>query len=114
MLDIFVKEELSKLSSGSKILDVGASSQRYRRHCSPLKYFSQDFGEATDGLGDSSTPYKYASIDYKGNCWDIGDAETASFDAVLCTEVLEHVPYPAETISNSSKVISPEICRTKE
>lgn len=106
VLDSFIREELQKLKPGSKIIDVGAGSQRYRKYCQHLQYFSQDFGKARDGIGSETFEYHYGSIDFKGNCWEI-DTQGDTFDAVLCTEVLEHVPYPAETIKEISRILKP-------
>jgi SAM-dependent methyltransferase len=115
--DKFVISELSKLPAEAKLLDAGAGSQRYRRYCSHLDYFAQDFGRYkhdekpsfTDGLGcfqDGQQGYDYGPIDYIGHIWGIQE-EDQHFDAILCTEVLEHIPYPIDTIKELSRLLKP-------
>ncbi|CEZ19794.1 putative Methyltransferase type 11 [Candidatus Methylopumilus planktonicus] len=110
--DVFVAQELKKIKKNSLILDAGCGSQRYKGNCSHLRYKSQDFGEyATDLKKSIDTSYQdldayaYGSqIDYIGNIWDI-KAKDNTFDAVLCTEVLEHIPYPIDTIKELSRIL---------
>lgn len=110
--DVFVAQELKKIKKNSLILDAGCGSQRYKSNCSHLRYKSQDFGEyGTDLKKSIDTSYQdldayaYASqIDYIGNIWDI-KAKNNTFDAVLCTEVLEHIPYPIETVKEFSRIL---------
>lgn len=46
----------------------------------------------------------YEPVDYVGNCWNV-EEKSNFFDAILCTEVLEHVPYPVETIKEVSRLL---------
>jgi SAM-dependent methyltransferase len=110
--DIFVRLELGKLAPKLKILDAGCGSQRYKIMCSHLNYFSQDFGKykvddkkmlGTLGMGGSDG-YKYGELDYIGDIWNIGE-DGDFFDAILCTEVFEHIPYPNETIAEFSRIL---------
>ncbi len=110
--DVFVRAQLGGLPDGSLILDAGCGSQRYRRDCSRLTYKAQDFGQYTtderQALGSSGvggeTGYVYGELDYLGNIWEI-DERAETFDAILCTEVLEHIPYPGETIREFSRLL---------
>ena len=97
--DEFVIGELEKLPAGTSLLDAGAGNQPYRDFAKHLTYTSQDFVEFDD-------EYNYAPTDIVGNIWDI-DCEDAKFDAVLCTEVLEHIPYPVDAIRELSRVLKP-------
>jgi ubiquinone/menaquinone biosynthesis C-methylase UbiE len=110
--ELFVKQELLKLKPGSELLDAGCGDQKYRHYCDHLNYSAQDFGQYTTdtkrtlgniGLGGTSG-YKYGPLDYEGNIWDI-DVISGRFDTVLCTEVLEHIPYPIETLQELSRVL---------
>jgi SAM-dependent methyltransferase len=110
--DDFVISELKKINNGYKILDAGCGSQRYKRHCKHLDYKSQDFGKykqdhkITILSKNHDATYKYGELDYVGNIWEI-DEEDETFDAILCTEVLEHIPYPNETIKELSRLLKP-------
>lgn len=112
--DQFVLSELRRLADNSILLDAGCGSQRYRDNCQHLEYRSQDFGQYTvdekktlgnDGMGGKSG-YKYGPLDYMGDIWAISETD-CYFDAILCTEVFEHIPYPNETIKEFSRILKP-------
>lgn len=96
--DRFVFSELAKLQDGSSLLDAGAGTQPYSLAAQHLVYVSQDFSQVEG--------FAYGPTDIVGNIWDMNVSD-GSFDAVLCTEVLEHVPYPVETIRELSRVLRP-------
>ena len=111
--DKWVKKQIKSLPKGSLILDAGCGSQRYKHLCKELNYFSQDFGQykkdqkKTIGsrfLKKNNEDYSYGKLDYVGDVWSISE-ENEKFDAILCTEVLEHIPYPIETIKEFSRLI---------
>lgn len=90
------------------LLDVGCGPQPYREDCRHLDYKAQDFasytGQGAEGLHDSE--WKYGALDFTGDAWRIATPD-ASFDNVLCTEVLEHVPYPRETLLEIVRILKP-------
>lgn len=45
-------------------------------------------------------------MDYKSNIWNIPEDDNY-FDAILCTEVFEHIPYPVETLKEFSRLLKP-------
>jgi SAM-dependent methyltransferase len=109
----WVEAELALLPTASTLLDAGCGGQQYRIFCEHLNYKAQDFGQYeadltagfTSNLGGDSG-YQYGALDYVGDIWKI-NAEDASFDAILCTEVFEHIPYPNETIIEFSRLMKP-------
>jgi len=112
----WVKRQLENIPNNSLILDAGCGSQQYRKYCEHLEYRGQDFGQYTidnkkmmgaesGGLG-SGDGYQYGKLDYIGDIWRIEEKDDA-FDAILCTEVFEHIPYPIETLSEFSRLLKP-------
>lgn len=113
--DDFVAGVIRDLPNGAALLDAGAGSQRYRKICSNLIYSAQDFGDyssdekASLAGGKASAnrnAYAYGQIDIRSDIWSM-PVDDAAFDAVLCTEVLEHVPYPIATVRELSRVLKP-------
>lgn len=106
----WIQQQLSLLPPGSLILDAGCGRQPYRPFCSHLVYYAQDFGRYTadekDSLTAATTTYVYGDLDYKGNIWDIDEAD-GFFDAILCTEVFEHIPYPNRTLTEFARLLKP-------
>jgi SAM-dependent methyltransferase len=105
----WVSKKLLDLEAGGKILDAGCGTQRYKPYTPHLKYYAQDFGEysATEkSEGLQNIEWDYGNLDYQGNCWEI-DEENNYFDSILCTEVIEHIPFPNETISEFSRLLKP-------
>jgi len=111
--DHFIEVEIEKLNKGSSILDAGCGSQRYRKLCEHLDYFSQDFAQyesegansfGLKGVSGLSGVYEYGQIDFIGDIWEI-DVDNESFDSVLCTEVFEHIPYPINTIKEFARIL---------
>lgn len=100
--------QLSKISKGSSILDAGCGEQQYKSYCQHLIYKAQDFGkfisDEKDGFAASSEKWNYGHLDYIGDIWNIPEKDS-TFDAILCTEVLEHIPYPGETILEFSRLL---------
>lgn len=107
--DNWVKEQLASLAPGLKLLDAGAGEQRYKQYCQHLQYVSQDFAQY-DGQGDkvalqtgswNKEPYDLVS--------DITaiPVKNSSFDVVLCTEVLEHIPYPDQALREFARILKP-------
>lgn len=85
---------------GSRVMDVGAGIGQYRALFSHCDYRAQDFGiePATTGL--------YTSLDYECDITAI-PVPDASFDVVLCTEVLEHVPEPIRAVREIARILRP-------
>jgi SAM-dependent methyltransferase len=83
------------LQSGTSLLDVGAGDCPYKNFFAHVTYKSTDFGQ---------TGHTYNDIDYFCLANDI-PVDAKSFDAILCTEVLEHVPNPQEVLAEFNRVL---------
>lgn len=53
---------------------------------------------------DAGIGYNYGLLDYVGDIWDINEVDD-SFDAILCKEVFEHIPYPNETLKEFARLL---------
>jgi len=90
-------------------LDAGAGTQKYRPHCSHLNYTSQDLGEYDgkgDNIGHQSGSWDTTNIDIISDICSI-PVPDASFDAVICTDVLEHVPNVNLALRELDRVVRP-------
>ena len=41
----WIEKQLKNINEGASILDAGCGSQQYKKYCSQLDYFAQDFGQ---------------------------------------------------------------------
>ncbi len=108
----WLKQTLNDLPNGARLLDAGAGELKNRQYCSHLDYVSQDFcqyqGEAgnapEEGLQTKS--WDTTRIDLVSDITAI-PAPDASFDVILCSEVLEHVPEPTHALDEFARLLKP-------
>ena len=103
--DRWVAGVAERLPPGTRILDVGAGECRYRSLFSHCDYKAQDFAkyEGTP-RGLLSETWKYGQLDFVCDA-SVIPVEKGSFDAVLCAEVLEHVPEPIKVLKEIGRIL---------
>jgi len=105
----WVESVLCSIPKDSIILDAGAGERRYKNACSHLKYIAQDFGQY-DGKGGGEAlqtgSWNNEGLDIVCDITSI-PLPNNSVDAILCTEVFEHLPSPIEAIKEFSRLLKP-------
>lgn len=101
--DRWVAHQAKQLPVGSKVLDVGAGSCPYRHLFNHCEYRTQDVALLQ---GDQLRHGGYGKIDYIGDAASIA-APDGEFDAVLCTEMLEHHPEPIRVVKELGRILKP-------
>jgi len=96
----WVARQAARLPAGARVLDVGAGTGQYRSLFSHCAYLAQDLGKDPQTIG------QYTLLDFECDVLDIPAAD-GSFDAILCTEVLEHVPEPIRAVHELARLLRP-------
>ena len=105
----WLASSLLSIPHGHRILDAGAGTQRYRKFCGHLRYVSQDFGQYDgqgDGRGLHSGGFDYGKLDIVCDIINIPEP-AASFDAIMCIEVIEHLKDPALALNEFARLLKP-------
>ena len=106
----WLAKTLAELPEGSRILDAGAGECPHKHLCDHLIYVSQDFGRY-DGHGDENglqiESWEQEELDIVGDITEISEPD-ASFDAVMCIEVLEHLPDPLAALRELGRLLKPD------
>ena len=101
--DRWIAAQAARLPAGARVLDVGAGSCPYRQLFAHCKYAAQDLAP----LHQAQLRFgAYGSIDYRCDATAI-PVPDASFDAVLCTEMLEHHPEPVKVVREMARILAP-------
>jgi SAM-dependent methyltransferase len=104
----WLKEKLTNLPQGWRILDAGAGEGLNKKYCSHLQYVSQDFCqyEGSGGSHEGLHPQGWDThkIDIVSDITDIPEPD-GSFGAILCSEVLEHVPEPDRALNEFERLL---------
>ncbi len=106
----WLQNTLAQIPAGMKLLDAGAGELSNRIYCNHLEYVSQDFcqykgrtgGAITEGLQKSN--WNTSKVDIISDIVSI-PVPNDSFDAVLCSEVLEHIPEPDKALDEFSRLL---------
>ncbi len=96
-VETFVRKQAQLLQSGSRILDAGAGECVYKKYFSHCQYVAVDAA-----VGDAD--WDYSHLDFVAPL-DKLPFEAKEFDAILCTEVIEHLDDPLRCLSEMSRVL---------
>lgn len=104
----WIGETLKKIPEGLTILDAGAGESQFKKFCGHLKYIAQDFGEygGAGEVGLQTGTWDNSKLDIVSDILSI-PLPNHSVDAIMCTEVLEHIPDPVRAIKEFSRLVKP-------
>jgi SAM-dependent methyltransferase len=99
--DLWVREQGARLAPGSRVLDAGAGASKYRPFFAHCHYETQDFCKYEGPLVQYTQPVTHVC--------DITaiPLPDASLDAILCTEVFEHVVDPPAVLREFARLLKP-------
>lgn len=105
--EAWLEQALLKIPPRSRILDAGAGELQYKKFCKHLDYVSQDFAQY-DGVGDNvglqTKTWDNTKLDIVSDIASVPEAD-GSFDAVMCIEVLEHIPHPVDALRELTRLL---------
>jgi SAM-dependent methyltransferase len=107
--EVWLEKTLANIPAGSRILDAGAGELQYKRFCAHLNYVSQDFAQYDgqgDGVGFQTRSWNQSQLDIVCDITNIPERDV-SFDAVMCIEVLEHLPNPVAALHELRRLLKP-------
>ena len=100
---------LKAIPHGLRVLDAGAGELRNKPLCAHLVYVSQDVCQY-DGSGDAhglqTDTWDTSQIDLVCDMVDIPEPDH-SFDAILCSEVFEHLPDALKALDEFGRLLKP-------
>lgn len=101
----WLKTKAKKIKNNALVLDAGAGQCPYRHLFGHCQYKTQDFTQYRGTKrGTQVEKWKYGDIDYVCDIVDIPINDN-TYDVVICTEVLEHVPFPDKTIESLARIL---------
>jgi len=104
----WIEKTLKKIPAGLTLLDAGAGESQFKKFCGHLKYIAQDFGQY-DGTGETGLQtgtWDNSKLDIVSDITEI-PLPDQSVDAIMCTEVFEHIPNPVAALKEFSRLIRP-------
>ncbi len=104
---VWVEKTLKIIPKGFRILSAGAGEQQFKKFCLHLDYISQDFAKYNgkgNNKGLQTKNWNNKNIDIISDIIKIPEPDK-SFDAIMCTEVFEHLSEPILALKEFSRLI---------
>lgn len=95
----FVESVAQRVSARTLLLDAGAGECAYKRFFPHCRYVAMD-------LAIGETEWNYANVNAFGRLDRLPLAD-GCLDAILCTQVLEHLEWPRESVREFHRVLKP-------
>lgn len=102
--DRWMRQAIKGILPGSRVLDLAAGTCPYREMLKHCEYKAQDFKQLSDIQNRGCQAY--GTIDYICDVTAV-PVPDRSFDVVICTEALEHVPDPMDVVREISRLLRP-------
>jgi SAM-dependent methyltransferase len=97
---IYFEEKVAKeFASGATDLHAGAGKCVYKRYFSHCDYKAIDLTIEEDR-------WNYQALDYVASLHDMPIKDN-TYDAILCTQVLDHLEWPRESVAEMYRVLEP-------
>jgi SAM-dependent methyltransferase len=98
-IQAFVREASAEIADNSSVLDAGAGECQYRQF-----FFNKYYIAVDSGLGDIN--WDYSHLDLVCNLEKLPFKPNV-YEAVICTQVLEHVKEPETVLKEILRVLKP-------
>lgn len=95
----FVREVARTVAPGSRLLDAGAGECVYQDQFPALKYVAVD-------LAVGNAAWNYHNLDCIAALHRLPFRD-AAFDVILCTQTLEHLEWPRESVAEFHRILKP-------
>lgn len=95
----FVKFAANEIAENSVIIDAGAGEAPYKDYFSKAKYYATDFAMADPSLD-------YSHLNFISDIYLL-PIKNSCVDAILFTQVLEHVKYPFQVVKELFRILKP-------
>jgi 2-polyprenyl-3-methyl-5-hydroxy-6-metoxy-1,4-benzoquinol methylase len=96
------------LAKGAKILDVAGAHGNFSLPLAEQGYNVVWNDIRAEMEGYVKEKYESGNIEYRpGNCFDLAEKYRNAFDAIIATEIIEHVAHPDKFLKGLSELLKP-------
>lgn len=99
LMNRLLAQAAAEIAPGSRVLDAGAGEGRFKHLFSHMRYTGVDLA-----VGDAT--WDYSGLDAINTLDRLCFAD-ATFDAVIFTQVMEHLPEPSAVVGELARILRP-------